>query len=713
MAKGDLESKANAAAVAIQNDKDSALKALLKQDGGGRTANEINDLSPPDLRAAVDDDGLLDRNGMVEELALVGGVSREEADEQTSEEPDSAVFDRVWDSRAKREAWQQAGHEPADYRGDEIGLEEFLLHRAAELRAADREAAEQAVEDSDPRAGKDYDPSDLSDEELAARVADFETKALLGEEDNPLDPETIHEHQKGDLRGELNELGVPPDVTRDWSWEELVLELERQRSETRQGTEPPEPEPESDGPISPPSPTDPPAVPVGGDPPPPSGAPRSDPPSGGGGTGGTPGDIGGSEPPDSGSDPSGDSGSGSGSGDDGGTAGEPSGPPAGSTQYGSPIRDLAGNVIGGETGYRDTDGNWFDSDGSPMGSEKAERMEERYKKGELNEGSTVPDDDSTADDTAADDSATDDSTTNDSTADAADTELTPVDPDAPTSEDIDRYRAHIPDQGVTPTRNQGATDPSDPSFDDGLGSGEIRWGRDSPSDPSDEESGGMGEVDEDLGPEVNPENTRVPDDEFEGDGPLENPGDVDTTPGGLDLSDQVPGIVGDGGSTGDETPPEDEPPAVMVEADVNVSGELPLGRAILPGDYRQVETSPTRISPEKTDESSFGAGGSNEPIRRGDAIGGDDLTRLAPDPDSGEAEPEPDSYLLPSLATGSDEEVVRVVTPDEPEPDIEWQPEEDIRYGVEEESELEKFVAEEEPATRGSITPLIDLPDDD
>ena len=76
------------------------------------------------------------------------------------------------------------------------------------------------------------------------------------------------------------------------------------------------------------------------------------------------------------------------------------------------------------------------------------------------------------------------------------------------------------------------------------------------------------------------------------------------------------------------------------------------------------------------------------------------------------AEPEPDPYLVPSTATEPDEELVRGENTAESEPDIEWQPEQVTRYGAEEESDLEKLVTEEEAEPRGSVTPLIDLPDD-
>jgi hypothetical protein len=721
MAKGDFVSRANAKAAAVQDDKDAALKALLKQDGGGRTVNEVNDFSPQDLRAAVDNGGLLDRNGMVEELALVDGVSSEEADEQTSEESDSAVFDRVWDSRVKREAWQQAGHDAADYRGDDIGLEEFLLHRAAELRAADREATEELIENSDPRAGKDYGPGELSDEELAERLNAFEAKQLLGDEDNPLDPETIIQHQKGDLRGELNELGVPPEETRDMSWEELVLELDRRRP-PESGTPPP-PEPEERESIPRPDPPDgTPTIPAG-DSPPTTETPKV--PTGGTGTGDTPGDLPDSAPPDGGGDTGGASGSSSGTGGTGGGS-EPSGPPAGSVKHYLPLSDVGGPAGVSDTAYKASDGKWYRADGSPLDDERAKQFDEHGKV----DPSADPGEDSTADD----------STTDDATTDAADTELTPVDPDAPTREDIDRYRAHIPDQGVAPTRNQGATDPSDPSFDDGLGSGEIRWGRDSPSDSFDERSRDRGEIDEDLGPGFDPEIVRRPDEEFQSGGPG-NPGDVDTTPRDDDLSHLVPGTGGEDETDGDESPPEDEPPAVMVEADLNISGELPLARAILPADALQfgagasddevvtaredirtasssldpivAEASPTRTSPEKTDETFFGAGASDEPVTKGEAAVDHDSTRAVPESSSDIAEPEPDPYLVPSVAAEPDEELVRGGNTAESEAEIEWQPEQVTRYGVEEESDLEKFVAEEEAASRGSVTPLIDLPDGD
>lgn len=59
-----------------------------------------------------------------------------------------------------------------------------------------------------------------------------------------------------------------------------------------------------------------------------------------------------------------------------------SGPPEGSSRYGRGIVGVGGMPVGAESGWRDENGNWYNDDGTPMGAEKAERMEKAYDEGE-------------------------------------------------------------------------------------------------------------------------------------------------------------------------------------------------------------------------------------------------------------------------------------------------------------------------------------------
>ena len=427
------DSQANNVAKDAADQKEQTLRLLVRKGGEGRSANEVYNMSAAELRAAADADGVFDRGQLVDAYGLTTGADDDQAANETAGRTDSQVWETTWDEMYKRGVWAQTGHHDEEYDGGDTDLETFVSHREAEIWRIQRDNVEGWLTTADPAAGRLYDPADLTDEQIRERLGDLARHA------------------------EANDGSLAAPFTGPRSPQQYMNPFAPSDPPT-----PPKDGPSGDGP------------PAGGDPP----AGPGDPPTGGQPPGVAPGGNdppAGSDPPDGGGGPTGGSdgpGSSDGSSDGSNDTG---GPPPGSTRYSHAV--IPG--VAAEQGYRDANGKWYNEDGTPMDTAKAERMEKAYQDGDTQQLDTVPDDDANA----GDDSSGDDNDDDDDNPDVDRSEDPTGDNYRPDADDLERAQDWY-------DLIRAGRDPIDPApHDDGEPTGDPLW----PVRPGVDQPGPFGE----------------------------------------------------------------------------------------------------------------------------------------------------------------------------------------------------------------------------